>query len=95
MICSKYNIPGNHLLFLYEDILEFDKVKFMKPCTDKPGLSLSVSKSSNNVKSTLDHGMLNPFKAIGIDEIKVINTPQNCSGCDHTDLQVILCLLRY
>lgn len=62
----------------------------MKPCTDKPGLSLSVSKSSNNVKSTLDHGMLNPFKAIGIDEIKVINTPQNCSGCDHTDLQVIL-----
>ena len=64
-------------------------MKLTKPCTDKPGLSLSVSKSSNNVKASLEHGMLNPFKAIGIDEINVINTPRNCSGCDHTKLQVI------
>ena len=74
-----------------QNILNFlfwEQIKFTKPCTDKPGLSLSVSKNSNKVKSSLRQGTLNPFRVIGIDEIKVINAPRNCSGCDHTDMQV-------
>ena len=90
---SSEEVCGIGYLYVYisneeKEILEFDKLKLNKPCTDKPGLSLSVSKNSNNVKSALEHGIPNPFRAIGIDDIKVVNTPRNCSDCDHTELQV-------
>ena len=102
---SSEKVCGTGYIYVYisnaeQDILEFDQIKFSKRCTDKPGLSLGVSKNSNTVKSSLKQGMLNPFRAIGIDDIQVVNAPRNCSDCEHTDLQVqfflkIQVLLRY
>jgi len=91
-LSSSEKVCGTGYIYVYisnaeQDILEFDQIKFSKRCTDKPGLSLGVSKNSNTVKSSLKQGMLNPFRAIGIDEIQVVNAPRNCSDCDYTDLQ--------
>ena len=73
-------------------ILEFDSLVLKKPCQDNPGLSLRVTRNSNQVNPGLQQGSVNPFEIIGIDSISVANIADNCSQdisvCNQTDLQV-------
>ena len=92
------DLCGTWYLFAYltnknGEVLEFDSLVIHKKCTDNPGLSLRVSKSSDKVGSGLEFGITNPFRAIGIDSISVANIADKCTqditSCNLTDMQVI------
>ena len=100
---SKSDQCGTFYVLVYtedkdEKILEFDSIVLKKPCQDNPGLSLRITRNSNQVKPGLRQGSENPFQIIGIDSISVANIADNCSQdisvCNQTDLQVDKYLLK-